>query len=260
MNSIILSEDDISPKHRIKSQGNESTIYSIDGLLYKFLFPEKVYKKEIIIEALHDNPIVNTPTPIDKIVGPLNNQFSRYTMPKYNGFITLEDFFNTGKNKKDYSFEKRQSASLDILASINMIVEQGYYFWDMNLGNIMYKDGKCRLIDVDAMINPSLGVNIKDSVLNGLDTSRKDLKQKMIHNSIDIIMSLLLNHDVIYRSYLMEPIDDELINAFISGNLEEFVIDNNVSIEDVLNYLNKERTLSFMEEIEDGERLFKRRK
>lgn len=82
----------------------------------------------------------------------------------------------------------------------------------------------------------------------------------MIHNSIDIIMSLLLNHDVIYRSYLMEPIDDELINAFISGNLEEFVIDNNVSIEDVLNYLNKERTLSFMEEIEDGERLFKRRK
>lgn len=253
MNTITLKEKDINPKHRIKSQGQESTIYSIDGMLYKFFNTNRMYKKEIIVEALNDNPIVNTPTPIDKLVSP-QGKFLGYTMEQYKKYSSLNDFLN-GFEAQKYNYDERRQACIDLLSTVNMIMQRGFYYWDMHGENVLYKKGNIKVIDADSMICPRLGVTYLDKYLGSISNPNYGLMNvDTVSTTISMMISLLMNINESNYYPIESKVnyrDVALLEALFKGKIFSLVRHDKCSMEEVIDYFDKDTTLSLIKRVKE---------
>lgn len=241
-----VKEYEFGTKEMMHSHGTESTRYIRDGKIYKFLFESCRKNRDVILEGLHNDKIINIPTPIELLT--TDGVFVGYTMPNYDDLYTLEMFIMWC----DYCYKGRKEASTDLINALNELIKRGYEHYDLHDKNIMLIDGKARIIDIDSMCNPRLGVSVKDSSYCNIANSDIDSNKiilEMKRNIAIIIFKIMLTHKC-YNPYdtrkmFDEFVNDEIMQAYVSGKLS-YLIENGCSLEEMLKSITEEKASKFL--------------
>ena len=246
MKSIEVNEYDFSTREQIHSQGMESTRYLRDNTIYKFLIEKCRYNRDIILRALHSDRVKNTPTPLELLT--TNGEFVGYTMPNLDEYYLVSDYLYFS----DYDYNLRRKACLDLVVSLNDLMSKGYEHYDLHSKNVMVRDGSARIIDVDSMCNPSLGVSLSNSSYSTSHLEGTDIVSEMKKNLVLIISRLLLTpKDFLEGSFEKVPVlrefyTDEVMKSFLLGKSTR-LIDEGYSVEDVLASITEEKANKYFE-------------
>lgn len=234
MRILEISEFDFSPREKLYSEGHESKRFIRDGKVFKFIYPSFRKNRDKIIEGIYRDKLVNTVKPAELLT--TNGEFVGYSMESLDEFYNIENYLLCCP----YVYKHRLGICLELATALEDIIKKGYEHYDLHNGNIMVADSKGRIIDIDSMCNPSLGVSINNSSYNTLVDSAEenDINKDMKKNLAMIISALITNGEGIkdlhtIKMVLNEFQDDEIMALSIRRRAQ-LLIDRGYSLSDII--------------------------
>lgn len=242
METIQINRFQFPKNSRLGLGSTESDLYRIDDKVYKVIKDKYTYKKELVIEDLHEDPIIDTITPDKKLYDYKIKDFAGYTMPYLKGFVTLDKYLNGNISYEQYNFQHRRELCLRLITAIDELNTRGYIPWDIHGQNIMYNGKDLCMIDIDSAINRRLGITMQDTCLSK-QINDWDAENVMIGNAAKEIICILLNigakDDKIYwltQNYKKYGI----FYDFIEDKIFDYVRTHSCDLFDIFTYFTDE--------------------